>query len=377
MRRGPAQMTSLTILGGALPLTRIEAAEGVMSYGAQFPLDDEIIEAVQRLAADAVPAVRFQIAIRLGMFLKSRLDIFTKLMRTMIQNERTAGVLGGLTQTINRIAYADPEAATSLIRQVVESPNYPEIIELFGQEFLLVTLLQLDVFRRNRDAEALLHHVLEAPRKNIVTMIRIAHHVRQIIEIKDIPRSDSDRALQWLCRLVLQTNAALSRFSKDADTQTDFVNLLKCLDTVVFQLMILLDVDSNLRQDILGLSDAERKSLYERVEQILNAVVLSRGPDSRFTPSTALNLLKIFTKCLAYSPRKILKMAVATVSAGARYGFTQDYMAISEFVGFAEVFLADHRDLLREDEAAKEFSDMLGYLCQRWLAPGSRDGNDS
>jgi hypothetical protein len=350
--------------GWGAPLARIEVAEGVMSYGAHFPSDAEIINAIRALATDPVPAVRFQIAIRLGMLLKSHPDVLRELMRSMIERERTAGVLGGLTQTINRIAYADPELATSFIRTVVGLPDYPEIIERFGQEFLLVALLQLDVFSHNKNAATLLTELITAPEKNISTMIRIAHHVRQLVELENISSADRVRALQWLLRLVIECNGALDSIEEKADQQGYLLNLLKCLETVAFQLMILLDVDPNLRQGTAGLRDSERQAAFERLEPILTELVLGRAEDLRITPPTALNLLKIFTQCLAYAPRKILRMAVTAVSAGAQYGFNQDHMAISEFVEFAEVFLADYRDFLREEEAATQFADLLDIFVR-------------
>lgn len=350
--------------GWGAPLARIEVAEGVMSYGTHFSADPEVINAIRMLAIDPVPAVRFQIAIRLGMLFKSQPDLFRDLMELMIRREQTAGVLGGLTQTINRIAYANPGLATSLIRTVVALPNYPEIIERFGQDFLLVTLLQLDVFKHSHDAAGLLEELLDATKKNIGAMIRIAHHVRQIVEIQNISSDDRARALHWLTRLVIVCNSALDSFDLVTDPQAYFVNLLKCLETVSFQLMILLDVDSNLRQGNVGLNDTERQIVYERLEPTLIALVLGRTDDLHITPPTAMNVLKIFTKCLAYSPRKILRLAVKAVSAGAQYGFSQDHMAISEFVEFAEVFLADHRDLLREEEIAAQFSDLLDLFVR-------------
>jgi hypothetical protein len=350
--------------GWGAPLTRIEVAEGIMSFGAQFPNDADIIATIRTLASDPVPAVRFQIAIRLGMFLKSRSDLFREVMNQMIQNERTAGVLGGLTQTINRIAYLDPDLATALIRSVIELPHYPEVIERFGQEFLLVTLLQLDVFRGNENASALLGDIVQNPEKNIGAMIRLAHHVRQVAEIENISADNRTRALEWLLRLVVSCNQSLNVIDERTDQQDYFLNLLKCLETIVFQIMILLDVDPNLHQGGETLNELERQAYYEQLEPILSELIIGARNNLRITPPTALNLLKIFTRCLSYSPRKILRMAVIAVAAGARYGFNNDYMAISEFVEFAEVFLADYRDLLRDAEAATQFADLLDVFMR-------------
>ena len=52
-------------------------------------------------------------------------------------------------------------------------------------------------------------------------------------------------------------------------------------------------------------------------------------------------------------------MLVRNTTAGARFGFHYEEMAISECVEFAEVLLSEHRDLLREEDSARQFSDLL------------------
>ena len=351
--------------GWGAPLARIEVAEGLMSYAAKFPDDLEILDTIRRLSRDPVPAVRFQIAIRLAFFFKQKRSVLKELLTAMIASEKTAGVLGGLTQTINRIAYADPNLAVTLSRQIIEAPDYPRTIEKFGLDFLLVTLLQLDVFSHNEGSHALLMQMLDDTEKNVGAMIQMAHHVRQILELDSISEQDSDRGLFWLREIVHQSNRSLDSRRINGQSSTELISsLLKGLETVAFQIMILLDVDPNLRNAKQPLDESERRVEYGRMEPILSELVLGRGDRLYVTPPTALNLLKIFTKCLSFSPRKILHMAVETVSAGARFGFHYDQMAIDEFVEFAKVFLADNRDLLREQEAAKQFSDLLDIFAR-------------
>jgi hypothetical protein len=52
-------------------------------------------------------------------------------------------------------------------------------------------------------------------------------------------------------------------------------------------------------------------------------------------------------------------MLVRSTTAGARFRFHYEEMAISEFVEFAEVLLSEHRDLLRDENSARQFSDLL------------------
>ncbi len=351
--------------GWGAPLARIEVAEGLMSYAARFLDDQEVLDAIRRLSRDPVPAVRFQIAIRVAFFFNQKRSVFKELVTDMIANEKTAGVLGGLTQTINRIAYADPDLAVTLSRQIISAPDYPRTIEKFGLDFLLIALLQLDVFRHHHTAHSLLMEMLTDTDKNIGAMLRMAHHVRQILEIDSISPYDSERGLFWLKEIVRSTNHALDRSRLNVPSLGDLMaELLQALETVAFQIMILLDVDPNLRNTKRPLDESTRRIEYGRMESILSELVLERGNRLYVTPPTALNLLKIFTKCLPFAPRKILHMAVETVSAGARFGFHYDQMAIDEFVEFAKVFLADNRDLLREDVPAKQFSDLLDIFAR-------------
>lgn len=345
--------------GWGSPSPRIEVAEGVMSLAGRCPDDSEVIATMRSLAQDSVPAVRFQIAVRLAYLLNPRRDVFSELMGSMIRREKAAGVLGGLIQTINRIGYADAPLAVSLLREVVEAPTFPDKTESYGLDFLVVTLLQLDVFVHNEDAHQLLTEIMRNPVVNIVALMRVAHNVRQVLELDSIKPADAVRGFGWLKEIVVHVNEGLVLVESGATSNDKLMGLLQTLETVVFQVMILLDVDPNLRNASRTLKDDERQSQFLQVEPILTELVFGRSETLAFTPSCASNLLKIFTKCFSFDPKKMLAMLVRSTTAGARFGFHYEEMAISEFVEFAEVLLSEHRDLLRDEDSARQFSDLL------------------
>jgi hypothetical protein len=353
--------------GWGSPSTRIEVAEGLMLFASKFPNDADVIATIRTLAQDPVPAVRFQIAVRLAMLFKTRRDLFAELTRSMIRREKAAGVLGGLIQTINRIGYADPDLAVSLLREVVEAPSFPEKIESFGLDFVVVTLLQLDVFVHNQDAREILMGMMRNAFAQPGALMRIAHNVRLLLELDSISTVDEERALTWLKEIVTNVNRVLDSVDLSNLSNDKSVNLLKTLETVVFQIMILLDVDPNLRNAKTSLSDDERRVQFVRTESILAELVFGRKQTLALTPSCASNLLKIFTKCLAFAPKEILAMLVRSTTAGARFQFHYDQMAIAEFVDFAEVVLSEHRYLLRDETSARQFSDLLDlFVAVGW-----------
>lgn len=331
----------------------------MMYFGSRFLDDTDVIASIRTLAQDPVPAVRFQIAIRLALFFKLRRDLFAELTREMIRREKAAGVLGGLTQTINRIGYADPPLAVSLLREVIEAPTFSEKMERFGLDFVVVTLLQLDVFVHNEDAQEILMEMMRNALTQPGVLMSIAHNVRLLLELDSISTIDGDRGLNWLKEIVANVNRALDSAESHNLANDKLIDLLKTLETVVFQIMILLDVDPNLRNAKRLLNDDERQVQFVRIEPILVELAFGRKHMLALTPVCASNPLKIFTKCLSFDPKKILAMLVRSTTAGARFQFHYDQIAIAEFVEFAEVVLSEHRDLLRDETSAGQFSDLL------------------
>jgi hypothetical protein len=99
--------------------------------------------------------------------------------------------------------------------------------------------------------------------------------------------------------------------------------------------------------------------------------LLSPRIDGRphLTSSAAYNLIKIFNAILPYDPEQILHWAAQTCKAAAHLGFQYDSMAIGATVNLVERVLADHHELLRNEEVAKSITEMLDiFVSAGWAA---------
>jgi hypothetical protein len=105
------------------PAARIDAAEGLILLAShQSCVDDELLAAVERLALrDEVPAVRFQIAIRLNTLYRTAPDLMWRLLDTMSREEERRGILRFLLNgPLRTLAAYHPDRITGLTRNIFE-----------------------------------------------------------------------------------------------------------------------------------------------------------------------------------------------------------------------------------------------------------------
>jgi hypothetical protein len=102
------------------PSPRIEAASG-LAWIARHPscANMSVLEGVERLSRDIVPAVRFQVATRLHALYKTAPDLMWALLVRLCQEETSRGVLQGLLAwPVKALAGANPDRIIELAKDV-------------------------------------------------------------------------------------------------------------------------------------------------------------------------------------------------------------------------------------------------------------------
>ena len=100
------------------PCARVEAAQGLSNLIGQAACADvETLAAVQRLASDHAPEVRYHVAIRVtGSYRRDPTWVWTMLGE--LAGDPSTGVLGGVVDSVYRLRFVDPQMAGDLTLQM-------------------------------------------------------------------------------------------------------------------------------------------------------------------------------------------------------------------------------------------------------------------
>ncbi|MEW6107439.1 MAG: hypothetical protein AB1563_13965, partial [Bacillota bacterium] len=104
------------------PAARVDAAEGLVAL-ARHPgcASAEVLEAIERLSTDPVPAVRFQIASHLTALYHTVPELMWGIIERLCREEKSCGVLAGLLNgTLGRFASAQLDRVAGLTKEVFE-----------------------------------------------------------------------------------------------------------------------------------------------------------------------------------------------------------------------------------------------------------------
>ena len=174
------------------PGPRIEAAEGLIAFGrhADF-VSDELLDDVRRLAADEVPAVRYQIARSLNTLYENAPDFMWQLARDIATAEQSRGVLQALLGgPLDRLAGRHPDRVVELTRtilsRVLDGAGAAEVRRLgYG------VLAGLYVWRGHEAARLELESVLAKPAESATDLQQILHQQRPALTHADSKTDDT------------------------------------------------------------------------------------------------------------------------------------------------------------------------------------------
>jgi len=349
------------------PAARVSAAEGLVMLACNYACASaEVMEAIERLSADPVPAVRFQIAWRLFIICQTAPSIMWRMIEHMCREEKNRGVLVGLLSTLSRLAGPHLDRVAGLIRavfdRVTEGPGASEVrercIRIFTWLYLWrdeplsrVTVLGLAAnSASNPDEAAHMLHDLRVPltcgptdcpdptqdavrRRTFHLIDRLFHSalggLRQItaahaeVSFPAWPEAHQQKA-RLLARLIDQV-ASQIYFASGASDNKD---------------------QSGTRRERLLTREAQER-FYREVAPILDALA------DVGLPTVAHHLLKTLEAFIPLDPRGVFLRVGRVVRSGQEGGYQYESAAVQLIVNLVERYLAEYRTLLREEEECR------------------------
>ena len=140
---------------------------------------------------------------------------------------------------------------------------------------------------------------------------------------------------------------------------------LHVIDNTVFQLYLVIGVNPRLtRENVKPVNEAARRILFSELRDIFSNLT---SPSSKGThilaAQTTHHLMELFTSTVSYEPAQVLQF-VRDLLRAFNWGYQFDSMAKDEVVKFADIILADHKDILREPPNAVNMEAILAVFVE-------------
>lgn len=345
------------------PAARIEAAEGlvVLAHHATHAGPD-VLEAIQRLSEDPVPAVRFQIAKSLNALYQTTPEFMWCIVERMCQEEPSRGVLQGvLTGPFQRLAGTEPDRVAALTKtifdRVREGPGAKMVREfcvgLFtglyiwrGQDLSGQVVLEIASHPDAYPDEA--HHVL----------VRLREPVTHGPTSPPNPEADAvrRRALDLVERILRSVRNALEDLEdghaevpfnewpqQDVDKAKSLLHLIDAVSREIYFASGAYDSKHQGQPGVARTLKPESKRFYQEADRILDELAEAG------LASVAHHLLETLEFFVPLDPRGVFLRIGRVVRAGQQGGYQYESLAADLIVRIVERYLAEYRSLLRDD----------------------------
>lgn len=349
------------------PATRIDAAKGLIML-AHHPACacPDVLEAIERLSKDPVPAVRFQIASYTNLLYQTARKFMWQIVESMCCDELSHGVLCGLLGgPIGRISGVEPDRIAGLTKVIFDRVND-------GPGASKVRGLCVDIFS---DLCIWRGHVLcnEIVRKiscNPAAYPHEAHHVlmklRKPLTHGPTNRYDPEaeavrrRAFGLLAGLLRSGHEGLRQLEKqlkripsnewsqhDQDKAKSFVNLINRIGYEVYFASGAYNRDHNGQPGIIRTIKPESERFYREASTIFDELA------DVSIPNVTHRLLETLGFFIPLEPPEVFLRIGRVVRSGEQAGYQHESLAAGLMVKLVERYLAEYRTLLSEDEKCR------------------------
>lgn len=350
------------------PAARIEAAEGVILLARHSTCaTTEVLQAIEQLSADLVPAVRFQVAARLNTLYQTASELMWRIIERICQEESSRGVLQGLLSGVLRhLSGTHPEQVTSLTKEIFDrvrdGPGAKNVRELCVSIFT-----SLYIWRDHAMCREIVSRIAAEAAANPDEALHVLQHLREPLTYGPVHPSDPNekairrRAFDLLACLLRSANEGL-RHIEAVHTVEPFnvwpeaeqkkaQSLVHLIDDIGRQVYFASGAFDSKRQGQTDgerpLTPKERERFYHEAGSILNELA------DVGLPSLAHHLLETLEAFIPLDPCGVFLRIGHVVRGGQKGGYQHESLAADLMVRLVERYLAEYRVLLRENEECR------------------------
>lgn len=345
------------------PAARLDAAEGLILL-ARHPgcVCPEVLEAIGRLVADPVPAVRFQIASHLNCLYRTAPEMMWNIIEQICNEESSRGVLQGLiTYTLRQIAGAEPDKVAGLTKliydRIIEGPGASEVREKCTGLFA-----DLYIWRNQDLSYRVVFDVITNPRSFPKEAHCVLYSLRDALTHGPVsppdPKADAirQRAISILERILHSALESWNTLKQSYDgipinqwpqeDQDQAKSLLRLIDGVGSEIYFASGAFEDKQQRdhvVVPTQESISGRFYQEVSKILDDLTRTD------LPSVTHHLIETLEFFIPVDPSKIFIRIGQVVIEGQKTGYEYESLAVDLIVKIVERYLADYRTLLRED----------------------------
>ena len=361
------------------PFPRHEAALGLLNLAFHQPYA-EILDAIERLAADPVPSVRMVTAMELAKVYVKAPERFWHIMDKRAAHERNRVVQKYLYFTLSRVA-REKENEAKTIRVLAEllkhTPLSTERLE--PSDSFIDLLMWLVIDRENSWAlKTIEHSFFKDP---IRFANPLAHAVARVMEDYVAPKNlETPDGCERIERAILSVSKAITVASdgikelcltlkkqRTEKVEKKLHDTYRVIDKVIMRLYFAVaHARGPSEKPTEEIPYDLRCRFYKAVKPLMEQVIaFAQNPESgiMFAP-TAHYFMQVLTSFLSCNPKEVLHLAAGVTSSSERFGYTLDSIAVRDVVEFVEIVLADYRDEVRDGEALEDLLSLLDLFAK-------------
>ncbi|PZR29159.1 MAG: hypothetical protein DI535_03860 [Citrobacter freundii] len=344
------------------PTPRITATES-LAYIILRDNDPVIISLYEEALNDANAIVRLYAAQRLQLLFNSHFELYQQLLFSRLTAEAdafTCAVLLGAIIFKKERVEEDGNRIMKILHQktaLLEQKN--KYVDAYAD--LLLWFLEKDIPL----ADQLLKEAYDFPSFSNAVLFRLFKqiHTYEPDELFDQHLPAVERKLEIVANYIDRAGAVLLLATDITKEDPEIKNALTIFDDVVMRSFFALEKNQRLgNNQTLPADDDNRRKLYFLISPLYQKLL---NYSSQITDKglllghTAHYLMQTLNQALSYDPKNILSMVAEITRYSAQVGYTFDSYSIREIVSLTQKLLADHRDILMEEQP---FGDLLSIL---------------
>jgi hypothetical protein len=338
-----------------VPSPRIDAAAGLTKLTQhEICITRILLEAVLRLSFDAVPAVRFQVLGNIGSLYHTMPDLMWDILEHAARNERSRGVLQSALHTLGWLAGPHPDGVTALVKTIYERTNtgagankvHKACVSIFAGLYL---------YREHQISREMVFSIIDKPDELHDENWQIMSAARDVLRLGTVTPSDDqqDAVRQRGWQVMLRTTKSIRHALQHLQSQQSNTVQSKDEQEQVRNLYCLAESVATDLYFASGASDQTHNS--EEVTEVQRRLFIEAEPlldelGGFNHPGLVHYLIKTLAFLIPVDPARIFTRIGQIVLNAKGGGYQFEPSAIDLIVRIVERYLAEFREVLREDE---------------------------
>lgn len=357
---------------GYSPTPRTNAAEGLVPLYLWFK-ENEIEELIKEAANDVSGPIRFHVLVHTPKLFKDHYELYRDIIYERFKLEQDDFIYGYLISLIHfkkeTIQEDVAEIVTQTNKRVFGKSRNRQLLEPYAQ-FLLYFLDSDQIYPSVVET---LEKAYNSPELCNTIVFDLFKNLSMPIDADGAVMDGIHRKVDIISLYVKQAGNVLHAKSKEhPDFQDEEIkNAIKLIDQVVMRIFFCLEPRRSSSLEGNRRSKQWSRQFYKLIAPIYQDIIKLSGqvtPGGFMLAGTAHYFIQSLNIFLPIDPVGILNMASDVTKYSSKAGYTLDSMSIREIVKFTETLLADHREVLLNDNSFSQLLDILDiYVNSGWV----------